>query len=651
MDPITQQAVLATAGAAGGDKVYVDDVFSTFLYEGSSSAQTITNGIDLSTEGGLVWMKSRTNTNNHALVDSERSWTGWLQSNSTNASQGGGTYISANTDGFTFNIANLFFNVDPQDYTSWTFRKAPGFFDIVTYAGNSTAGRTIAHNLGSVPGMIIIKAFSGTVPAQQWFVYHRSVGAGKYLRLNQTSSASTTITFMNDTEPTSSVFSLGNSNSTNGTGINYVAYVFAHDEPVFGTNSDESIIKCGSYTGNGSTTGPVIDLGFEPQWLMIKRRDSTSGWAMYDMMRGAGVPNQTIFEANNNGVEGSYSTFALDFQPTGFQIKASSAFTINANGGNYIYMAIRRPHKPPEAGTDVFAAATQTGKSGNQGAFRSGFVVDMAIRLSSIQAASQRFLSSRMTAPKYLLTNSTAAEDTDSDNKYDFMDGWNNETISSTSKFSWMFKRAPGFFDVVAYSAASGDLTVPHSLGVTPEMIIIKSRNHTSSWKVWHSGLSAGTASTNYNCNLDDDAAEVGPNANIVSYSNTNFIVGNGRTATNKSSVNGTYIAYLFATLPAISKVGSYTGSSSAVNVDCGFSSGARFILIKRTDASGDWFVYDTTRGIISGNDPYLFFNDTASEVTNTDYIDPLNSGFTVTSSAPADLNTSGGTYIFLAIA
>jgi len=112
-----------------------------------------------------------------------------------------------------------------------------------------------------------------------------------------------------------------------------------------------------------------------------------------------------------------------------------------------------------------------------------------------------------------------------------------------------------------------------------------------------------------------------------------------------------TFIAYLFASVDGISKVGSYTGTGNDLNVDCGFSAGARFILIKRTDSSGDWYVWDSLRGIVAGNDPYLLLNTTAAQVTNTDYIDPLASGFTVTSSAPAALNASGGTYIFYAIA
>jgi hypothetical protein len=119
-------------------------------------------------------------------------------------------------------------------------------------------------------------------------------------------------------------------------------------------------------------------------------------------------------------------------------------------------------------------------------------------------------------------------------------------------------------------------------------------------------------------------------------------------------AVNGsgiTYVAYLFATLPGISKVGSFSGTGSAINVDCGFTNGARFILIKRINGTGDWYLWDSLRGIVSGNDPYLLLNVNTTQTTNTDYIDPLSTGFTVTSSAPAALNTSGGTYLFLAIA
>jgi hypothetical protein len=108
-------------------------------------------------------------------------------------------------------------------------------------------------------------------------------------------------------------------------------------------------------------------------------------------------------------------------------------------------------------------------------------------------------------------------------------------------------------------------------------------------------------------------------------------------------------VKFLFASLDGISKVGTYSGTGSDVNVT-GLGAAARFVMIKRTDASGDWFVFDSAMGgIVSGNDQYFRMNVAAAPVTGTDYIDPHSSGFTITSSAPAALNASGGTYFYLA--
>ena len=112
-----------------------------------------------------------------------------------------------------------------------------------------------------------------------------------------------------------------------------------------------------------------------------------------------------------------------------------------------------------------------------------------------------------------------------------------------------------------------------------------------------------------------------------------------------------THIAYLFDTCPGVSKVGGYTGNGTTKTIDCGFTGGARFVLIKRVDSTGNWYIWDTARGIISGNDPYLLLNSSAAEVTGTDYIDPLASGFEISSTAPAEVNANGGSYIFLAVA
>ena len=212
-----------------------------------------------------------------------------------------------------------------------------------------------------------------------------------------------------------------------------------------------------------------------------------------------------------------------------------------------------------------------------------------------------------------------------------------------------MFKRATGFFDVVNYvGSTTFTQNVSHQLGVVPEIMIIKNRFAATNWIVYHTGIGA----TKFiRLNTDQDPSSSGGLAwNNTAPTASVFTLGNnGWDGTNYNGNN--YIAFLFATLPGISKVGTYTGTGNAVNVDCGFTNGARFILIKRAASSSDWYLWDTVRGIVSGNDPYLRPNRTNEQVTNTDYVDPLAAGFTVTSSAPAALNTSGGSYLFLAIA
>jgi hypothetical protein len=202
--------------------------------------------------------------------------------------------------------------------------------------------------------------------------------------------------------------------------------------------------------------------------------------------------------------------------------------------------------------------------------------------------------------------------------------------------------------DVVCYT---GDGTTPrnitHNLGVVPEFIVTKRRDVGGSWAVYNPDLGI-TSSSGIRLNTDDGSGYSQLTRYPSTPTSTVFTVGND---SDVNSNGNTFVSYLFATVAGVSKVGSYTGTAATLNVDCGFTAGARFILIKRYGSAGDWYTYDSARGIVAGNDPYLLLNTTAAEVTNTDYIDPLASGFTVTSSAPAGLNASSGTYIFLAIA
>ncbi len=666
MDPITRQAIAVAGGAGAGDPVYVDDVFSTFLYEGNSSQRTIANGIDLSGEGGLVWIKNRGVSGGwgiHFLFDTERSPTNssnkyYLRSDSTAAQAASTTDSTKDFGGWASNgfllgpslgLGTQAVNGSSNNYVSWTFRKAPGFFDIVTWTGDGTTSRTISHNLGSVPGMIIVKRLNDS---DNWQVYHRSIGATKCLQLNQNYSASTASNRWNDTEPTSTVFTVANT-STNSNGKTYVAYVFAHDDQSFGTNSDEAIIKCGSYTGNGSTPGVTLDLGFEPQFLLIKNisyTDATSNWMMFDMMRGLTAQAETqtqALTANLSTAEGgqyvgSGNTWAHPTS-TGF-MPGNSANATNRSGDTMIYMAIRRPHKPPTAGTEVLTAAyARSPQSSQPPAFDSNnHVVDFGMYRRPA-TTEDWYTTNRLTGNKYMLFNSTASASSSGIN-YDHQHGFGGG--ASTDYFAYMLRRAPGFMDVVAYRGTGSQQTISHNLGVTPELFILKNRNGggAAAWDVWApSAIGITTVGMLYSTN------QWSANGNLSAITSSSWATGTNSGGANTSGND--FIVYLFASLSGISKVGTYSGTGYNINVDCGFTAGARFILIKRTNSSGDWYVWDSTRGIVSGNDPYWLFNSTAVQVTNTDYIDPLNAGFTVTSSAPAALNASGGTYLFLAIA
>ena len=640
-----KQVVMAAAGALGGagEGAYVEDVFSTYLYTGNGSTQTITNGIDLAGEGGLVWIKSRNATYTHRVFDTVRGATKFLVTNDILAEDTNASTLTAFTSsGFSVG-ASTAVGGNGTTYASWTFRKAPKFFDVVTYTGSSST-QNISHNLGSVPGMIIVKRLN---LSEEWFVYHRSTGASQHLKLNDTDGAGSSFQPWNNTAPTDSVFTvLGGRNEVNNAGSTYVAYLFAHDAGGFGDDGEQNVISCGSYTGNGSSDGPTINLGWEPQWLMVKCSSNNGGgdpsnWWIIDNMRGWTTDGNNVnyLEANTSSAELNRDRIKLT--STGFKLTAP--FTPwNGSGETYIYIAIRRgPMKTPESGTEVFAPLKGAGTTPG---FITGWPVDTLITGYSPGYTGYPPWGARLTADKVLTSSATGAETTNEYYKWDYNNGSLSLAVNS-NYVGWNLRRAPGFFDVVAYTGDGSSVrTVNHNLGVVPEMVIVKRRNQSDDWVVYHSAL----GNTNILV-LNDNGGELDrPYFNDTTPTNAYFTVnGNGRV----NNSGNTYIAYLFASCPGVSKVGSYVGTGADLNIDCGFSSGARFVLIKRYDNNGDWYVWDSARGIVAGNDPYLLLNSYAAENTSTDYIDPLASGFTVTSSAPSALNLSGGDYIFLAIA
>jgi hypothetical protein len=608
-------------------------------------------------EGGMVWFKNRDEAQDHALFDTSRGAFQYLFSNSTDASwDGTANGISTfNSSGFSVNGGDGYVVNDNGDsIASWTFRKAPRFFDVVTYTGDGNDNRVIPHDLGVRYGMVFVKRTDTT---SNWFVYHKQNDFGynncHYQYLNTVdATAYATMPFQtsignNDNDNTANFIVRTPANVSGGT---YVAYLFAHDPD---GEDDDGMIACGSYSGDGTTDGShLVNLGWEPQYVLIKVSSRVGDWFIWDTMRGMVVGYGDALMAANSAAQENATYDWISPDPRGFRLH-DNYYGINGSGETYIYMAIRAPMMvEPESGTEVFAQDTSNSTGDNkEPAYRAPFPVDMAI--NSETSGNHHEISSRLTQGKLMYTNLTNAEVSSSWMKYDYSRGWfytTNTTSQESFKHSHMFKRAKGFFDVVAYTGnGPSNHDVNHSLGVVPEMIIVKPRDAINHWICYHSELGATKylhlSLTSSQATNDFAWGDTEPSA-------TTFRVDNGVNASGSVNANNsTYIAYLFATLDGISKVGSYTGNGTNQNIACGFSAGARFVLIKRTDSTGDWYLWDTERGIVTGNDPHLSLNTTAAEVTSDDSIDPQSAGFTVNQVAATNINVTSATYIFMAIA
>ena len=871
-------ATSAAFRSSGLSSKYVEDVFYINTWVGTGSEKEIDNGVNMSSEGGMVWVKNRDENDNNWLFQNVIG-TGWAQKTNGNSQRfgAGPNYMTSfDDDGFT--VGNhVSTNGTDDEMIAWTFRNSKAF-QCMTYAGNGS-NRTISHDLGSVPGLIFIKAYDST---ENWRVYHKTLGPEKHLILNLTNASADSATQFNDTAPTASVFSVGTDDAVNEDGKNFLAYLFAggveqgnasvdidgqnghymeweassdwvfdgqfcieywvymnangseeqilswgtgayraifwtgstwklewptgnsnfdlggsaptgtwkhhvltrdgsnvirffidgvmqsnqstsddigenskfvigikYNYPggglqgkisnvrivkgsipttyqtssttnsatiftsptsplsttsqgatasdvkllccndtgasgftvapgpvilkgtprgnitsspfaaatatdagaVFGEDEDKPIMKCGSYIGNGSATGNHVDIGFEPQYVMIKRYDTTDPWFVYDSLRGIQSGSSIITgydqELRPDSSTKEYTYSRLDLTSTGFIPMTDNQYT-NEDGSDYVYFCIRRPDgyvgKPPTAGTDVFTMDSSGTGANIIPAYDSGFTVDFTLEKNPTGTSWGWFVSSRLTGDSFLATQNTDNEQSGlGDYVWDSNVGCIKGTWT-TPFMAWMWKRHAGF-DVVTYKP-SGDAgyTFAHSLGRTPEMIWIKDRDTDSrSWFVYHKGLNGGSSPEDYyikigdvtEANYSDAWEDTAPTSRLVTLGNDSSV--------NNSSDN--YVAMLFASISGISKVGVYAGSNSAQSITTGFQ--PRFVIIKNTANTDPWYVLDTTRGWASGDDKRLYLNESVAQ-SDQDVGAPTSTGFDLTANVRA-FNQSGRYYIYYA--
>ena len=650
---------------SGEDKIWADDCFAVHAYTGNGSTQTITNGIDLAGKGGMVWTKGRNTATNHGLYDTARGATKYFSSNLTNAETTRADGLTSFTSaGYTLgaDAATESTNANTYTYVSHTFRKAPKFFDVVTYTGNSSGGssQTIAHGLGIEPGLIIVKATS--IAGENWAVWHRSFTANQVIYLNTTAAVSSQPAGNSfPTLPTATDFTVGYNGNQNGSGTTYIAYLFAHD------TSADGIIQCGSFTTDGSGNATVT-LGWEPQYLMVKSSSAVDSWVAVDSMRGfvhgasASTSDDQTLNPNNSSAESTNNVGRP--LATGFDFNGAASRT-------YIYTVIRRPNKPPTSGTQVYNAIARTGTGAAATVTGVGFAPDLVHSFRLDQTSQYKGFCDRLRGKdNFLRTSQTSAEQDTSGSPA--LTAFTNDGIvlgsdagygyinAGSPYINLFFRRAVGVMDQVCWSGNSTTNTaIAHNLGVAPELIIIKSRSTATDWNVY-ANIQTSSFAGLY---LQTTGADYGGTYPGTLYSKptaTNVYL-NGDGSVNLTG--RTYVAYLFATKTGISCVTNYTGNGGAADsagssqtINCGFTTGSRFVMLKCTSHTSDWIIVDTVRGLVAGNDPTLSLNTTAAEVTGQDLLDPASEGFVVNqigsgAGTSANFNVTGRTYIVLSFA
>jgi len=646
-----QQMLLGVGAKA--DPIYVDNVFSLYIHGsenmGSSAADiSVNNGIDLATDGGLVWIKRYENGDKHILADTENGGNKYLSTNSNlGVTTDSNMFKTFNSNGFTVGTEDPVNKWDnnPEDmgrYVSYTWKKTAGFFDVVKYQGNSGTAFNVSHSLGVKPGAILIKSLDSS---GDWYWWSKGMTTSQWLKFNKKETVQTSSAYQIGANLTSTTFQVPTGSEVNNGSDNFIAYLWADGDEsaaqIFGEGGDKPLAKMGTYTGSPSSVTNNVNIGFEPQWLIIRRFDAgeAENWEMVDSMRGWSDVNSNFLQANTIR-QGANESSKVRLTPTGFEW-LSGGSDWNQENGVYLYMAFRRPDGyvgKPRTATELFAMDTGAGNS-NIPNFDSNFPVDFGF-LRQPATSQDWFASARLIQGAYLKVNDTDDETTYGNYTFDSSVGWVKNSVYNSNYQSWHWRRHKGF-ECQVYTGLSTNGTRSHNMNTTPEMIWVKNRDETDGWAVFHKDLD--TYPQDKYLRLDTTDNTISSSQWYLPPTSTHWYTAIGGLV----NVDGeNYIAMLFASVSGISSVGSYSGSNSSQEITLGFQ--PRFIIIKNIDDDRNWQVLDTTRGWGSGNDCRLFIDLTESQICTSEVGAPTSTGFTLTGGNQR-WSIAGDNYIYYA--
>jgi len=634
--------------------------FNTVLWTGDGNAG---RAIPVGFQPDMSWYKSRNNAYDHNLSDSVRGAQKQIRPNRDIAEVNATSQITAFTStGLTLGNGGDANGGSNQTYVAWNF-KAGGAavtnsvgtmdsqvsanntlgFSIASYTSTGTNGATFGHGLNAAPELVLLKCTS--TGSTNWIVGGTTVGNNYYLSLNSTSSKTSSSNWLVSSATTLQLNqTFGNANTS---GREYITYNFT---------SKPGFSKIGSYTGNGSASGPMVQTGFEPAFIMLKPTSIADNWMIYDNKRG---DNKVLFP-NLSNAESTYDG-RLSFLANGFQITTTNSGW-NGSGQTYIYLAIAADGSTATPSlANSFSTITYSGNGGTQStnslssqAGTIGFAPDLAwIKTRSnvdshflwdtLRGANEMIIANS-TGPQYNRTGVTAF------NSNGFTLGNYGGTNSSGYTYvAWNWKagglasintdgtitsltttnQAAGF-SIINWSGNGSNDTIGHGLSSAPEMIMYKSISATQNWTVLTTAIDGSADGLVLNANtakFDITASGALPTATV--FGNVGF--------------SSNMIAYCFTSITGYSKVGSYAGSNSNLQVNTGFQ--PTFLMLKNVNAATPWVM------LSSSYTGYLEANSSGVESdVAANYVNFNSTGFLLVGGTGSYMNTAGQTWIYLAI-